>query len=45
MLALVVGAPLDRSAARADLIGQTLLAASRDLTQRIDSQAPAVPAY
>lgn len=45
VLALVVGAPLDRSAAKADLIGQTLLAASRELTQRLDSPTPAVPAY
>ena len=40
-LALVVGAPLDRSASKADLIGRTLLAASRELAQRIDSPAPA----
>jgi len=40
VLALVVGAPLDRSAAKADAIGQTLLAASRQLAQRIDTPAP-----
>ncbi|RIJ03410.1 IclR family transcriptional regulator [Achromobacter sp. K91] len=45
VLALVVGAPLDRSASRADLIGQTLRAAGRELTQRLDSPAPAVTAY
>lgn len=40
-LALVVGAPLDRSAALADTIGRTLLTASRELAQRIDAPAAA----
>ena len=35
-LALVVGAPLDRAQAKADRIGQALLAASRQLTRQID---------
>lgn len=41
-LALVVGAPLERSAAKADAIGQALAGACRDLALRLEGQpAPA----
>lgn len=44
VLALVVGAPMDRAAAQADAIGQALATASHDLTLRLESPRPSAPA-
>lgn len=44
-MALVVGAPLDRAASKADALGQILAAASQDLARRLESlPASAAPA-